>query len=115
MAGLEGAWLGKFHVIRRIGGGGMGDVYLAEQPELRRQVAVKVLHGAHMARSQEEQRQTLQQLVIEVRAVATLQHPNIIPIYDFGEQNGILYFVMEYVPFGSIADFLAVAPIRHYS
>jgi serine/threonine protein kinase len=115
MAGLEGAWLGKFHVIRRIGGGGMGDVYLAEQPELRRQVAIKVLHGASMARSQEEQRQTLQQLMIEVRAVATLQHPNIIPMYDFGEQHGILYFVMEYVPFGSIADFLAVAPLRRYS
>ncbi len=114
MAGLEGAWLGKTHIIRRIGGGGMGDVYLAEQPELRRQVAIKILHGASTAASQEEQRKVIQQLIIEARAVATLKHPHIIPIYDFGEQNGILYLVMEYMPFGSLADFLAYAPMQRY-
>lgn len=115
MAGIEGTRLGNYQILRRIGGGGMGDVYLAEQPELGRQVAIKFLRGqTNPMTSHEEQRQAMQQFIREARAIAALEHPNIIPLYDFNEQNGILYLVMQYVPFGSLSDFLNFAPVQRY-
>jgi serine/threonine-protein kinase len=115
MSGIEGTRLGNYHILRRVGGGGMGDVYLAEQPDLGRQVAIKILRGqTNPTTSREEQRQAMQQFMREARAIAALEHPNIIPLYDFNEQNGILYLVMQYVPFGSLADFLNSAPMQRY-
>lgn len=115
MAGIEGTWLGNYHILRRIGGGGMGDVYLADQPELGRQVAIKILRGqTNPVTSREEQRLAMQQFIREARAIAALEHPNIIPLYDFNEQNGILYLVMQYVSFGSLSDFLYSAPVQRY-
>ncbi len=104
MAGLEGMQLGSCVIMRRIGGGAMGDVYLAEQRDLQRRVAVKVIHGeSGVGVSREAMAKAVDQFTREARAVAALSHPHILPIYEFGEQNGLHYLVMEYVPSGSLA------------
>lgn len=114
MAGLEGTWLGSYHLLRHVGGGGMSDVYLAEQRGQQRQAAVKTLHSANLIASTREQRQAIQQFLTEARMAAALKHPNLVPIYDFGEQNSVYYLAMEYMPFGSLADFLTFGPMQGY-
>jgi serine/threonine protein kinase len=107
MAGLEGTQLGSCRVLHRIGGGGMGDIYLADQPGLGRQVAVKVVRGeGSLVASDEAKEQARQQFLQEAQAIATLDHPNILPVYEYGEQDGIHYLVMPYLPNGSLADLL---------
>jgi serine/threonine protein kinase len=93
----------------------MGDIYLAEQPELGRQVAVKVIQGEDslMATPASREKAT-QQFVREARAIAALEHPHIIPIYDFGEQDGTRYLVMQYVALGSLADFVTSSQLPRY-
>ena len=83
--------VGRYTLSDRLGSGGMGVVYLAHDPELDREVAIKLLpplphhrlHGAKM------------RLVREARALAQLSHPNVVPIHDVGESDGRLYLVME--------------------
>ncbi|HUY79001.1 MAG TPA: protein kinase [Ktedonobacterales bacterium] len=113
---LDGMWLGRRRIIRRIGVGGMGDVYLAEEPYLNRQVAIKVIRGEAMpgqatADVDDAQRRFAQ----EARAVAALDHPNILPLYDYGEQDGLHYLVMPYVQDGSLADLLTRDPQRRFT
>src|SRR5258708_39069910 len=96
--------LGRYHVVKRIGRGGMGDVWLAEDPRLHRQVAVKTLP----IRNQGDREFSLR-FEREAQAAAALNHPHIIPIHDYGEQplsNGeiITYIVMPYISGGSLAD-----------
>ncbi len=96
--------LGRYQVLRRIGKGGMGDVWLAEDPSLRRQVAIKTLP----THSQND-REFSMRFAREAQAAAALNHPHILSIHDFGEQplaNGqsITYIVMPYVSGGSLAD-----------
>lgn len=105
VAGLEGMELGSCMIMRRIGGGAMGDVYLAEQRELQRRVAVKVIHGeSGVGANRTALAKAVDQFTREARAVAALSHPHILPIYEFGEQNNLHYLVMEYVPSGSLAS-----------
>lgn len=109
MAGLEGTTLGAYQIIRRIGSGGMGDIYVAEQPKLGRRVAIKVLRdgaGGAAATDADGQRRFER----EARAVSALEHPHILPIYDYGHQDGMQYLVMQYVPDGSLADLIAPGP-----
>ena len=109
MAGLEGTTLGAYQIIRRIGSGGMGDIYVAEQPKLGRRVAIKVLRdgaGGATATDADGQRRFER----EARAVSALEHPHILPIYDYGHQDGMQYLVMQYVPDGSLADLIAPGP-----
>jgi serine/threonine protein kinase len=108
MADLEGAQLGTCHVLRRIGRGGMGEVYLAEQTTLGRQVAVKVLPSERA--EPDRAGQATQRFTREAQAVAALDHPHILPLYEYGEQEGLHYLVMPYVPTGSLADLLAPVP-----
>jgi len=94
--------LGPFRIIRRVGGGGMGVVYLARQERLGRFAAVKVLppgfgHDPEL-RSRFER---------EAAAVAKLEHPAVVKVYDFGEDGGVLYLAMEWVNGPSLADVLA--------
>ncbi len=93
--------LGDFRLIRRIGGGGMGVVYLAEQESLGRRVALKLIRPEHLyfAGSRERFRR-------EVESVARLQHPGIVPIYTVGEASGIPYFAMEWIHGCTLADVL---------
>lgn len=84
--------LGEFQLREKIGQGGMGVVYLADQPSLNRQVAIKVL-PPHLTRGQQQ----VDRFQREAQAVAKLEHPGIVSIYAVGEERGNHYFAMEYV------------------
>jgi tetratricopeptide (TPR) repeat protein len=91
------AAVGKYHVLSRIGAGAMGVVYKCAQPGLDRPVAVKVLlASAHANAGQIERFQR------EARAAARLTHPNIVHVYDVGQDGELFFFVMEYVGGGSL-------------
>src|SRR5579859_3514209 len=98
---LVGKSLGQFRIVERIGSGGMATVFKAYQPALDRYVAVKVLPSYH---AQDEV--FVKRFRQEARAVAKLQHPNIVQIHDFGEDDvsHITYIVMEYVEGGTLKD-----------
>ncbi|HRC75388.1 MAG TPA: protein kinase, partial [Kouleothrix sp.] len=93
MTDLSDTYLGQYHLIEPIGHGGMSTVYKAYQASLDRYVAVKVLTASHDPQFASRFRR-------EARAVAALQHPNILPIYDYGEEGALAYFVMQYVENG---------------
>jgi WD40 repeat protein/serine/threonine protein kinase len=84
--------LGHYRVIRRLGRGGMGEVYLAYEEGLRRHVAVKVL-PPRLARDGE----FVRRFHAEATAAASLQHPNVVPIYFTGQEGGHHFFAMKYV------------------
>jgi eukaryotic-like serine/threonine-protein kinase len=84
--------LGPYEIISAIGAGGMGEVYRARDPRLNRDVAVKILRAD--TSDNPERRARFER---EARAVALLNHPNIVAIFDFGEESGIQYTVSELV------------------
>jgi serine/threonine protein kinase/beta-lactam-binding protein with PASTA domain len=101
-AELVGRVLGdRYRLTRRIGQGGSAQVYAADDTRLRRQVAVKVLHAALA-----DEAAFLRRFEIEARVVAGLQHPHILRVYDWGEDHGDPYLVMELLEGGSLATFL---------
>jgi eukaryotic-like serine/threonine-protein kinase len=83
---------GRYRIARKLGGGGMADVYLAEDQELGRRVAVKMLHGRYA-----NDEQFVERFRREATHAAGLSHPNIVSIFDRGEADGSYYIVMEYV------------------
>ena len=96
---LAEALAGQYVIVRALGQGGMGTVFLARDVTLDREVAVKVI-SPELAASPELRQRFLQ----EARTVAKLRHPNIVAVYTAGEGNGLLYFVMEFVPGESLRD-----------
>ena len=94
--------IGDIKIIREIGRGGMGIVYLARQVALHRDVAVKLLKQT--SRKNDSQ---IQRFKAEAKAAARLDHPNIIPVFDSGEIDGKSYFIMAYVEGSSLANVLA--------
>lgn len=87
--------LNNFEVIKTIGLGGMGEVFLANDKRLERNVAVKVLNLPYD--SSLENRELITRFKTEAKAIAKLQHPNIISIFDIGEENNHYYMIMEYI------------------
>ena len=85
--------VGPYRVIEKLGAGGMGEVFLADDPRLGRSVALKRLTQKGVG-SDEQLRRLLQ----EGTAAAALNHPNIAGIYDVLEADGVAHIVMEYVP-----------------
>ncbi len=83
---------GRYRVTRKLGGGGMADVYLAEDQELGRRVAIKILHNRYV-----NDDQFVERFRREATHAAGLQHPNIVSIFDRGEADGSYFIVMEYV------------------
>src|SRR5262245_58208111 len=83
---------GRYRIARKLGGGGMADVYLAEDQELGRRVAVKMLHARYA-----NDEQFVERFRREATHAAGLSHPNIVSIFDRGEFDGSYYIVMEYV------------------
>jgi serine/threonine-protein kinase len=83
---------GRYRISRKLGGGGMADVYLAEDQELGRRVAIKMLHGRYA-----NDEQFVERFRREATHAAGLSHPNIVSIFDRGEYDGSYYIVMEYV------------------
>ncbi len=98
--------VGGFQIIKILGRGGMGVVYKAHQKKLGRDVALKmVLAGAHASAEQ------LLRFTSEARAVAHLQHPNIVQIFEVGEHDGLPFFCLEYVEGESLDKQLASKPL----
>ena len=83
---------GRYHIVERIAAGGMGEVFRAHDAVLAREVAIKVLH-----RSLAGEPGFVDRFRREARAAASLSHPNIVAVYDWGAVDGIYYMVMEYV------------------
>ena len=84
--------LGDFRIIREVGRGGMGVVYEAEQVSLGRRVALKVLAGPMLADPKHRKR-----FEREARSAARLHHTNIVPVFGVGEQDGVCYYVMQFI------------------
>ena len=103
---LIGARLGSSTLERTLGIGGMGAVYLARQERPRRHVAVKVLRPS-VAADEDAWELFLARFRREADAAAALDHANIVPIFEFGEQGSLAYIVMPYLSDGSLANFLA--------
>ncbi len=98
---LTGRTLGDFHILRRIGSGGMGQVYLARQKSLNREVALKLLRNDLNANLT-----ALARFQAEAQAVAKLNHPNIVHIHQVGEADGLRYMVLEFVEGRNLRDYL---------
>jgi len=92
MSDLAGKTLGKYRLTERLGRGGMAEVYHAYQPNLERDVAVKVMHG-YLA----EDESFVGRFKREAKAVATLRHPHIVQVYDFDIEDDTYYMVMEHI------------------
>jgi len=96
----EARELGQYRLTRRIGAGGMGDVYLAEHRLLRRPCAVKLIRPERLGDPQ-----SLRRFEQEVHAMAALTHANTVEIYDYGHaEDGTFYYVMEYLPGLNLED-----------
>jgi hypothetical protein len=85
---------GRYEVLRRLGRGAVGEVFLARDPALGRDVAVKTLSGLE-ALGESEREQAQARFLREARSAAALNHPNIVTIFDVGEQDGVPYIAME--------------------
>ncbi|UCV13004.1 HDOD domain-containing protein [Dechloromonas denitrificans] len=105
--------IGRFEVRGELGRGAQSVVYLGFDPQLQRQVAIKTLH---FSRPDPVQNKVL---LDEARMVSNLHHPNIVPIFEAGEEGGDLYLVFEYVPGKNLAEFLrdsgALSPVKAVS
>ena len=87
--------IGKYEILSTIGRGGMGVVYKARDPKIDRVVAIKTILIGDDAGAGEDN--LLDRLAMEARSAGRLQHPNIVTVYDFGEEDGLSYIVMEFV------------------
>ncbi len=97
---VEARQLGQYRLRRRIGAGGMGEVYLAEHQLLKRPCALKLIRPGRAT-----DREVFERFEREVRLTATLSHPNTVEIYDYGRtEDGTYYYVMEYLPGLSLAE-----------
>ncbi len=102
MTDLVGRTLGHYRIVEQIGAGGMGVVYRAHDERLDRDVAVKVLH-----REVASDPERLARFEREAKAVAKLEHPNILAIHDFGTEDGIAYAVMELLEGESLREVIS--------
>ena len=102
-----GSRLGPYEIISRIGAGGMGVVFRARDPRLRRDVALKVLPG-----DLAEDRDRLARFEREARAASALNHPNIITIYEIGRAENVAYIAMELVVGVTLREMVGQAPLE---
>jgi serine/threonine protein kinase len=97
--------LGKYHILERIGRGGMGTCYKARQVDLDRIVAVKAISPEYSGR-----RDFIDQFIQEARFAAKLNHPNVVQIYEVGQEGPLYFYAMEFVPSGTVVDLLGAMP-----
>lgn len=107
MRGLIGRTLGHYRIVEKIGEGGMGEVYRAHDERLDRDVAIKVL-PEEMSNTQDRVRRFER----EARAVAKLDHPNILTIHDFGTDHSVTYAVMELLEGESLRELISAGDLR---
>src|SRR5919108_1429989 len=91
----------RYRVLRKLGAGGMADVYLAEDQELGRHVAIKILNDRHA-----HDAQFVERFRREAKNAAGLSHPNIVSIYDRGEAEGSYYIAMEYLDGSTLKELI---------
>jgi len=101
MTSNQARTIGEYEIMKQVGTGGMATVYLAIQPKLGREVAIKVMHKALLQdpafRARFER---------EAKIVANLDHPNIVPVYDYDDLDGQPYLVMKYIKGRTLKDML---------
>jgi len=96
-----GKTLGSYRLVEQIGQGGMATVFKAYQPSMDRYVAVKIL-PSHFT----QDATFVARFTQEARVLARLEHPHILPVYDYGEQEGVTYLVMRYIEAGTLHDLI---------
>src|ERR1700686_2396986 len=106
MAIVAGQKIGPYEVAAQIGAGGMGEVYKARDPRLNRDVAIKILPASFSADPDR-----LQRFAQEARAAAALNHPNILSIFDIGDDHGAPYVVSELLEGETLRDRLRNGPL----
>ena len=99
--------LGQYVIMEQIGRGGMSTVFRASQESVGREVAIKVLHGALI----QQDPTFLERFQREVKVSAFLQHPHVLPVYDYGQNNGRPFIVMAYIRGGSLDDRIRQGPM----
>ncbi|MEM8945358.1 MAG: protein kinase [Planctomycetota bacterium] len=106
-----GQTIGDYRLLQEVGRGGMGVVYEAEQISLQRRVALKVL--PYVAASNDKH---LQRFQAESLAAASIEHPNIVPVYAIGEEHGVHFYAMQFIEGNSLAELLDEqrGPTRSY-
>ena len=104
---LPGPTIAGYEIIGLLGQGGMGAVYKAKQTSLKRLVALKVIRPGSREDPRHEAR-----LRAEAEAAASLQHPNIVQVYEVGQQHGVSYIALELVEGGTLAQKLGGKPLR---
>src|SRR3974377_2309557 len=98
----SGTRIGPYEIAATLGAGGMGEVYRALDPRLGREVAIKVLRDGVGDRRRFE---------LEAQAASSLNHPNIVTVYDVGEEDGAPYIVSELLDGKSLRDVLRDGPV----
>ena len=98
--------IGRYEIKSELGRGGMATVYQAYDPRFEREVAVKVLPSEMLHDPQFRIR-----FEREAKTIAMLEHPAIVPVYDFGEEDGLPYFVMRYMTGGSLSERIKPGPL----
>jgi eukaryotic-like serine/threonine-protein kinase len=101
-----GHLVGRYHILKRLGAGGMGVVYLAEDPAVGRAVALKMISAEDIAKANR-----LERFRAEGRALARVRHPNVVQFFHFDEHAGHPYYTMEFVAGTSLADRLPDNPL----
>src|ERR671924_470338 len=96
---IDSLFDGRYRILKRIGSGGMANVYLAEDEVLGRRVAIKILNERHAG-----DEQFVERFRREAKSAAGLSHPNIVSIYDRGEAEGTYYIAMEYLDGRSVKE-----------
>src|SRR6202795_869698 len=107
---IDSVFDGRYRIIRKLGSGGMANVYLAEDQELGRRVAIKILNDRHAGDDQ-----FVERFRREAKNAAGLSHPNIVSIYDRGEAEGTYYIAIEYLDGRSLKELIVArgpAPIH---
>jgi serine/threonine protein kinase/N-acetylneuraminic acid mutarotase len=103
---LIGRTIGQYRVVEQLGMGGMATVYKAYHPAMERYVALKI-PPEYLTRDPNFRARFIR----EARTLARLEHPHILPVYDFGEEDGLPYMVMRYVDGGTLRELMAKGPL----
>jgi WD40 repeat protein/tRNA A-37 threonylcarbamoyl transferase component Bud32 len=102
----EGSRIGRFLILRKLGEGGMGVVFVGYDGELDRRVALKLLRARH------DDGRAITRLVREAQGLARLSHPNVVQIYEVGQHDGSMFIAMELILGHTLGDWLAAEPRR---